>query len=81
MSGDVGIPRSLLIVEDDDVLRSRLSRAFRERGFEVREAAEAASALELARREPPELALVDLRLGRPPVSTWSSRWRRWSRPP
>ena len=32
-------PRSLLIVEDDDVLRGRLARAFRERGFEVREAA------------------------------------------
>jgi two-component system response regulator RegA len=63
MSGDVGIPRSLLIVEDDDVLRGRLSKAFRERGFEVREAADPAVAADLARREPPELALVDLRLG------------------
>lgn len=63
MSGDVGIPRSLLIVEDDDVLRGRLSKAFRERGFEVREAADPAAAADLARREPPELALVDLRLG------------------
>jgi two-component system response regulator RegA len=54
--------QSLLIVEDDDVLRSRLARAFRARGFEVREAADAASGLRLAREDPPELALVDLRL-------------------
>jgi two-component system response regulator RegA len=54
--------QSLLIVEDDDVLRSRLARAFRARGFEVREAADAGSGLRLAREDPPELALVDLRL-------------------
>ena len=54
--------QSLLIVEDDDVLRSRLARAFRARDFEVREAADAASGIRLAREDPPELALVDLRL-------------------
>ena len=54
--------QSLLIVEDDDVLRSRLARAFRARDFEVREAADAESGLRLAREDPPELALVDLRL-------------------
>ena len=54
--------RRLLIVEDDDVLRARLTRAFRERGFEVREAADAASATRAARSEPPSHALVDLRL-------------------
>jgi two-component system response regulator RegA len=53
---------SLLIVEDDDVLRARLARAFRARGLEVREAADAAGALAAAREDPPELALVDLRL-------------------
>jgi two-component system response regulator RegA len=62
MSDDAAIARSLLIVEDDDVLRGRLARAFRERGFEVREASDARSACELARREPPEYAIVDLRL-------------------
>jgi two-component system response regulator RegA len=56
------IARSLLIVEDDDVLRGRLARAFRERGFEVREASDAKGAADAARREPPEYALVDLRL-------------------
>ena len=53
---------SLLIVEDDDVLRSRLARAFRARGFEVGEAGDAESGVRLAREDPPELALVDLRL-------------------
>lgn len=62
MSADVAIARSLLIVEDDDVLRGRLARAFRERGFEVREAADVKAACDLAGREPPEYAVVDLRL-------------------
>jgi two-component system response regulator RegA len=53
---------SLLIVEDDDVLRSRLARAFRERGFEVHEAKGSQEALAEARRDSPEYALVDLRL-------------------
>jgi two-component system response regulator RegA len=53
---------SLLIVEDDDVLRARLARAFRARGFEVGEAGDAESGVRLAREDPPELALVDLRL-------------------
>jgi two-component system response regulator RegA len=51
-----------LIVEDDDVLRGRLARALRGRGFEVREAGDATSASDLARREAPAYALVDLRL-------------------
>jgi two-component system response regulator RegA len=53
---------TMLIVEDDAVLRGRLARAFRERGFEVREAADGENALELARAEPPEQAVVDLRM-------------------
>jgi two-component system response regulator RegA len=52
----------LLIVEDDDVLRSRLARAFRDRGFEVREALDVLTAAEVAKRDRPEYALVDLRL-------------------
>jgi two-component system response regulator RegA len=53
---------SLLLVEDDDVLRPRLARALRDRGFEVREAADGAAALDLARNDPPEHAVVDLRM-------------------
>jgi two-component system response regulator RegA len=60
MSTDVA--PSLLIVEDDGVLRGRLARAFRERGFEVREAPDGDAALQLAQSDPPENALVDLRM-------------------
>jgi two-component system response regulator RegA len=63
MPSETAVARSLLIVEDDDVLRPRLARAFRERGFEVREAPDVDTALEAARSDPPEYALVDLRLG------------------
>jgi two-component system response regulator RegA len=56
---------SLLIVDDDAVLRERLARAFRERGFEVTTAAGHAEALAAARVESPELAVVDLRMAGP----------------
>ena len=53
---------SLLIVDDDPVFRERLSRAFRDRGYEVRVADGFESAVALARAESPEVALVDLRM-------------------
>lgn len=54
--------QTVLLVDDDDTFRDRLSRALQSRGYAVRTAADYAAALELARREPPELAVVDLRL-------------------
>ena len=54
--------RTLLIVDDDALFRMRLVRAFEERGYEVWNAAEIPAALELARAESPEFAIVDLRL-------------------
>ena len=54
--------RSLLIVDDDGPFRSRLVRAFGDRGFDVRGAGDYHEALAMARAETPELALVDLRL-------------------
>jgi two-component system response regulator RegA len=62
MTGAANPARSLLIVEDDDRLRERLSRALRERGFETREAADYQSALSAARDDSPEYLLVDLRI-------------------
>ncbi len=56
---------TLLIVDDDDVLRPRLGRALSDRGYEVSLAAGYEEAMALARREPPELALVDLRMPGP----------------
>jgi two-component system response regulator RegA len=59
---DLGVAPTLLVVEDDAVLRRRLVRAFQQRGFETVEAPDAAAAAEAAGREAPEYAIVDLRL-------------------
>jgi two-component system response regulator RegA len=54
--------RSLLIVDDDAPFRERLVRAMRDRGFEATGVADHPSAIDAAREESPELAVVDLRL-------------------
>jgi two-component system response regulator RegA len=54
--------RSLLIVEDDFAFRERLVRAMRDRGYEASGVADHSAAINAARDESPELALVDLRL-------------------
>jgi two-component system response regulator RegA len=51
-----------LLVDDDEVFRARLCRAFRLRGWEASEAGDAESALAVARENGPDLALVDLRM-------------------
>lgn len=53
---------SIMLVDDDEILRERLARAFRERGFETRTAQDYESAMVAAREDPPELAVVDLRM-------------------
>ena len=53
---------SILLVDDDAPLRERLARAFRGRGFEAHCAADVEEAIGIARRESPELAVVDLRM-------------------
>ena len=54
--------RSLLVVDDDETFRTRLVRAFRDRGLEVTATADYEEAIAAARADTPELALVDLRL-------------------
>lgn len=54
--------RSVLVVDDDDVFRTRLGKAFADRGFDVRTAASALEALRLAQQDSPEFAVVDLRM-------------------
>jgi two-component system response regulator RegA len=56
---------SLLIVDDDERFRERLTRAMRLRGFEVRAAASVDEALAFARLEAPEFAIIDLRMPGP----------------
>ena len=53
---------SLMIIDDDDRFRDRLQQSFVRRGYDVLAFADGVSALEEAKHNSPELALVDLRL-------------------
>jgi two-component system response regulator RegA len=52
----------LLLIDDDTILCDALARAFTKRGFNVRVALTQEAAEELARDDPPDYAVVDLRL-------------------
>ena len=54
--------QSVLVVDDDEVFRSRLVRAFVERGFDARGASDYQAALDTAQVDSPEYAVVDLRM-------------------
>ena len=54
--------KSLLIIDDDDPLRSRLARAMEKKGFQVKDAKTVENAVKLVKSYPPKFALVDLRL-------------------
>ena len=55
--------KSLLILDDDDPLRGRLSRAMEKKGFIVKEAKTVSEGLQIVKNSPPpSFALVDLRL-------------------
>ena len=54
--------RTLLVMDDDAPLRTRLSRALEQRGFDVRQAATVTEALQTVRDLPPAFAVLDLRL-------------------
>ena len=54
--------KSLLVLDDDTALRTRLGRALEQRGFEVRMAASVAEALEAVRASAPAFAVLDMRL-------------------
>jgi two-component system, response regulator RegA len=53
---------AVVIVDDDEIYRMRLCRAFQLRGWEAGEAGEARSALALAQQTSPDLAIVDLKM-------------------
>ena len=56
------LARSILLVDDDEVFRGRLARAFRDRGWDVSEGADMDGALAAVAEETPEFVVVDLRL-------------------
>jgi two-component system, response regulator RegA len=53
---------SLLVVDDDETFRERLARALRDRGLEVRTSGDFTSGLRAAALDPPEMAVVDLKM-------------------
>jgi two-component system, response regulator RegA len=53
---------SILLVDDDEVFRRRLARAFEERGYDVRTAGDHDEAVTAATDDSPEYAVVDLRM-------------------
>ena len=55
--------KSLLIVDDDNPFRDRLSRAMEKKGFSVSQAEGVKKGIELIKLKKPAFAVVDLRLG------------------
>ena len=53
---------SILLCDDDEVFRSRLARAFSERGYDAQAVADYDGAVAAAERDSPEFAVVDLRM-------------------
>jgi two-component system response regulator RegA len=53
---------SIVLVDDDERLRSRMARAFEARGYETQQADGYDTALEIASEESTEFAVVDLRM-------------------
>ena len=53
---------TLLILDYDDPLRGRLTRAMEKKGFAVKEAKTFAEGLQMVKNNPPSFALVDLRV-------------------
>lgn len=55
--------RSLLLVDDDEVLRNRLARAMQRKGFDVIAVGSVAAGKQAAQQAQPAFAICDLRLG------------------
>ena len=54
--------KTILVVDDDDVLRLRLEKAFNNRGLTVYTACEFDDAIELVRTKSPDMAVLDLKM-------------------
>ena len=59
--GKTNLPR-ILLVDDDQIFRTRLVRALNQRGYEVYQATNAEEGIVLAKRHQPERAIVDMRM-------------------
>jgi len=54
--------KSLMILDDDAPLRNRLRRAMESRGFDVMDAGSVAEGTEMARKQTPAYAILDMKL-------------------
>ncbi|WP_281826634.1 ActR/PrrA/RegA family redox response regulator transcription factor [Jannaschia rubra] len=59
---EIGLDRTLLLVDDDEPFLRRLERAMAKRGFEVEAVLSVAEGIARATARPPAYAVVDLRL-------------------
>jgi len=62
--------RRILLVEDNDSSREMLSRRLRKHSFEVTTATNGQEALDMVRREPPDVILLDMSL--PVMDGWAA---------
>jgi len=56
------MPKKILVADDEEIIRNYVSRALASRGYAVKTAADGAAALELARQEPFDLLICDLKM-------------------
>jgi len=61
----------VLVVEDDDVMRTIISHAFKENGFQVLEAADGSEAIEVFHDNEKEIDLIILDIMMPKLDGWS----------
>lgn len=58
----VSMKGHLIVIDDDEILCTRLAKAMEKRGYEVRTAFSVADGIRIAKEFEPEFAVVDLRL-------------------
>ena len=58
---EIGIDKTLLLVDDDEPFLRRLTKAMEKRGFKVESAGSVAAGRAIATARPPAYAVVDLR--------------------
>jgi two-component system sensor histidine kinase/response regulator len=56
--------KKILVIDDEEWLREMIQLALQQRGFEVIEAADGASGIEMARKELPDLILCDINMSK-----------------
>ncbi len=62
LNSDLGADRSLLLVDDDEHFVKRLAKAMEKRGFQPETAESVATGKNIAEKNPPAYAVIDLRL-------------------